>query len=118
MRAPIPGSHLPKIKEAREAIAAQAKDIYDLYIANAKAATAAGEYEAAAKCYQYLIDHMPPDSDGKRMVDPSIDKGAPETKQLGPQINIGFQLGGVNQANTPKELPPHVIDVEPEAEDE
>ncbi len=104
--------HFPKIREAREALKSEALDILRKYRENAEIAQQHGDYVIAKETYEFLLEHMPLDSDGEALLGPSIDKTKPEAKSTnsGPQINIGFQLGGVA---TPKALPPStsVIDV-------
>ncbi len=104
--------HFPKIREAREALKSEALDILRRYRENAEIAQQHGDYIIAKETYEFLLEHMPLDSDGEALLGPSIDKTKPEVKSgnVGPQINIGFQLGGVA---TPKALPagPSIIDV-------
>lgn len=110
------------IQEAREIIRAGAVEYITMQKKIIEEALKAGDYETAAKANQWLIEHAPADSDGARIIDQSVDKPKEsDSKPTGPQINIGFALGGLNQ---PKELPPpetkqlpspEVIDVEPEA---
>lgn len=64
-----------RIKEAREALRQQAAELIAEYIATAKEAREAGEYEAAGKMLWNLIEHMPAETEsGEKLVDTSIDK--------------------------------------------
>lgn len=103
-----------KVRAARELLRERANEILQQYLAVVAEAQAAGEYEVAAKSLQWLIEHMPSDTEGTRVVDRSIDaKEAPQAQlPAGPAIQIGIQVGGTFR---PKELPPQeaeVIDVE------
>lgn len=108
-------SYFPKVKEAREALKAKALELYELQLEIVKTALANGEFEVAAKANQWLIEHMPAE-DGTKMIDTSIDTNKiVEKGPTGPMINIGFQLGGINQT---KELPlPTVSVVDGESQD-
>ena len=99
-----------RIREAREALLAQAEELIELYIKNAKNAMAAGDYESASNSLKWLIEHIPA-QDGVTLIARGIDQGKPDEGNKGPVVQIGIQLGGV----TPKELPPavEVIDIEP-----
>jgi hypothetical protein len=85
-----------KVKVARELLRQQADEILKLYMDNAKLAMARGDYETAQKALQWLIEHMPAEVDGTRLVDSGIDK-QPSGQQgnTGPTIQIGIQVGGV-----------------------
>ena len=104
--------YFPKVREAREVLRERAIEILETYIAVIGEARKAGDHETATKSLQWLIEHMP-EEDGERMIEGSVDKPKQIEGNVGPQINIGFALGGLNQ---PKELPPavEVIDVTPE----
>lgn len=106
--------HFGKAVMIREMLRDKAQTIIEEYMDVAARAKDAGDYETAQKALQWLIEHLPADSDGVTFVDTSIDK----QKQIGdgksstPQIQIGIQVGGIN---TPKQLPQvtsEVIDVE------
>lgn len=106
------------VRRAREALQARANEILDLMLLNAKQAGAAGDFESAHKAYQYLLDHVPAEADGLRVVDISIDKPKQlEARPAGPSIQIlGISLGG-----TPKALPfnePLTIDATPISSDD
>ena len=94
-------NYFPRVKEAREALKVRAHEIVKLYLANAKEAKKHGEHEVTMKSLQWLMEHMPADDDGGRMIEASIDKSAKADKPSGPQIQIGFALGGMS---TPKQL--------------
>ena len=104
-----------KVTAARELLREKANEILQQYLAVVAEAQAAGEYEVAAKSLQWLLEHMPSDDAGTRVVERSIDaKEAPQAQlPTGPAIQIGIQVGGTFK---PKELPPQteaeVIDVE------
>jgi len=104
----------PRVQEAREALRQKAMETWQKYMTLADTAIAAGDFETAEKVMRYVLDHMPADPDGTRLLDPSIDK-APDKKQLeGPKVQIGVMIGGVN---SPKPaLAPVVIDVKDEDE--
>ena len=97
-----------RIREAREALIAQADELMKLYIKNAKDAIADGEREIASNSLKWLIEHIPA-QDGVTLIARGIDQGKPDEGNKGPVVQIGIQLGGV----TPKELPPavEVIDI-------
>jgi hypothetical protein len=96
-----------RVREAREAIAAKALELFEGYMKMIKKAEDADQFEVASKGYQFLIEHMPKDEEGRTLIDPSIDKGPTgKVGPVGPQIQIGIAL------TTPKALPPvEVIDV-------
>lgn len=101
--------YFPRVKEAREALKNKALEIHDTYMAIIHAAFDAGDLETAMKATQWLIEHMPAE-DGKRMVDASIDKPKQIEQKQGPQVNIGFALGGIAETRA---LPAVTIDVTP-----
>ena len=105
-----PTNHFPAVRKAREALREKAHELLQEYLTTLKMAAASGEYEAALKGYQWLLDHVPAE-DGQRLIDRSVDKDAIDTGgPRGPQIQIGIRLGGVQ---TPKELP-EVIELDRE----
>ena len=111
--AAIGDNHFASVRKAREALRVRAFELLDGYIAVIKQAAAAGDYETAAKSYQYLFDHMP-EEEGQRLMEISIDKPKHVEQRTGPNIQIGFALGGVAPA---KELPAAaVIDVTPDGQ--
>lgn len=107
----------PRVREAREALRAKAMEIYETQMRIVAEALAAQEYEVAAKANQFLMAHLPPDSDGTRLIDADIDApGRPGRDAMGPSIQIGFQLGGMTAP--PKALPTVIelptIEIDPE----
>lgn len=106
----IGGRHFSKVKKAREVLKAHAEEIYTEYRQAIRFAVAAGEYEAALKGYQHLMDHMPKEEEDT-LLDPSIDKKAVDSGNSGPVIQIGVSLGGVTPKQ--KQLEPVIIDVNP-----
>ena len=103
--------YFPKVKEAREALREKALDLFDLQLKLIMEAVNKGEIEAALDANQWLIEHMPAE-DGERMIDPSAAKVVEvQEGSSAPIIQLGIQLGGVNQ----KALPPAVkiIDITP-----
>ena len=103
---PVGGPHFSSVKKAREALKERAQEILDLQMTIIKAAIANGDFETAAKANQFLLEHIPAE-DNQRLLDTNVDKQQIESKS-GPNINIGFAIGGVSQ----KELPP-IIEVTP-----
>lgn len=99
---PAPRNYFPKVKEAREVLKVRAQEIVELYLENAKEAKDNGDHEVTMKSLQWLIEHMPADESGERMVETSVDKAAKAERPAGPMVQIGFALGGMNQ----KSLPP------------
>ena len=71
-----------------------------------KMAMAAGKYEEALKAQQWLLDHVPADEDGGRILTQSSDKGSSEQGHQGPIIQIGFNVG---QGGIPRTLPGVVV---------
>ena len=103
-----PVRHFSSVKRARAALRYKADVLLEKYLVAIDMATASGKYEEALKAYQWLLDHIPGE-DGKRLLDPSVDKQTIVEGNKGPLIQIGFQLGGVK---APKELP--IITVDPD----
>lgn len=91
-----------KVRAARELLRERASEILQQYLAVVAETQAAGEYEVAAKSLQWLIEHMPSEDDGSRIVERSVDK---EQQQIqgptGPSIQIGIQVGGVARQTLP-----------------
>lgn len=88
-------------------------ELYALQRSLIMQAASAGEYEAALKANQWLIEHSPADSDGVRAIDPSAAKPKEvEAGPKGPTIAIGISLGGVNAKQLP--VAAQIIDVDPE----
>ena len=106
--------YFSKVKEAREKISSEALELYDMYKGLIRDAIVAHDFETASKGLQFIMDHIPADDEGTRLLDPSVDKTDINKKgNSGPIINIGIKLGGIPKQ---AELPPSVIDVEPENE--
>jgi hypothetical protein len=106
----VPRSPFPKVAAAREALKAKALEIYEMQMLIIKEALAAQDFKVAADANQFLMEHMPADEDGTRLLGAGVDVRAAETKPTGPTINIGFALGGIPDQ---KALPAvKVIDVE------
>ena len=101
--------YFSKVKEAREKISSEALELYDMYKGLIRDAIVAHDFETASKGLQFIMDHIPADSEGTRLLDPSVDKPKQVEGNKGPTIQIGFQLGGVN---IPSELPV-AIDITP-----
>lgn len=101
MAARINKGFFTKVKVARELLRQKAEDIINEYMDVAAKAKDAGDYQTAAKALQWLIEHIPAEEDGTRIVDSSIDKQvAPVQQDNRPAIQIGIQVGGI----TPKQL--------------
>lgn len=104
--------YFPKVAEARQALADQALDLFNLYKQIAIDAHAAQEFEVAADAIKFLLTHMPEDEETGTMLQADIDKNRePDVKGggSGPTIQIGLALGGMPiQAALPE-----VIDVTP-----
>ncbi len=99
----------PKVRAAREALREKGLEIYEKYMLLIDKAMADGEYETAEKSLRFLLEHMPAEDDGTRLVDPSVNKQKKSEKSSGPIVNIGFKIGGT----TPKALPASIIEIEP-----
>lgn len=100
----------PKVKEAREALQAKALEVHEYYMTIIQLAIQKGDLETALKAVQWLHEHMPRGA-GDTMVDISVDKPKQiEAGPRGPQVNIGFALGGIKE---PKALPTVTVDVQP-----
>lgn len=102
---PVGGPYFPSVRKAKAALRERAFELLDGYIAIIKQAAAQGDFETAAKGYQYLLEHMP-EEEGERMLDISIDRPKQAEQKSGHTIQIGFQLGGIPY----KELDTAVID--------
>lgn len=113
MPARLNKSYFNKVKVARQLLRDQAEEILKQYMEVVQEARDAKDFETAAKMLQWLVEHMPADEDGERMVEKSIDKQQQviETGPSGPAIQIGIQVGGAGGPKAiaikkPKELPP------------
>ena len=103
----MPRDPFPKVKEARDAARARALEILDDFQSTIKLAVAAGDYEAAMSSFKWLLEHMPADEDGTKVIDTSVDNRKQVEGPVGPQINLGFQISGLGAQ-------PQVAVVEPE----
>lgn len=103
-----------KVKVAREILRERADELINEYLDVAKQAKVAGDYESAYKALQWIIDHIPADTEGNRIVDSSVDKTPAQVGPSQPKIQIGIQLGGVKQKELPtvesERIPEKVID--------
>ena len=105
---------MPAVKRARLALLENSEEVLAEYRAALKLAIAHGKYAEGIQGYQWLMEHTPPDEDGVRMVEPSVDKQQKQTDgPRGPLIQIGFKLGGMPGD---KALP-EVIEIEPDPHD-
>lgn len=101
----------PAVRKAREALRGKALEILEEYLATIRLATSAGKYEESLRAYQWLLDHVPGE-DGQRVFESSVDKLQPIEGPKGPLIQIGLQLGGINEPKV-KEISPVIIEVVP-----
>ena len=100
------------VKKAREALKEKALEILQEFRDTIREARASGKYEEALKAQQWLIDHIP-DEDGERLLESSVDKPKQVEQGRGPLVQIGFKLGGTDQAR----LQEPVIDITPEPDE-
>lgn len=111
----LPGNrqYFSRVAIARQVLREKAEEIYAEYFETLKLAKEAGDFETAAKGLQWLMDHMPAEDDGSRMIDVSVDKTTTiVAAPTGPNIQIGIQLGGVKQKALPAATA-EIIDVKP-----
>ena len=100
-----------KVRVARELLKEKSEDILKEYLDVVQQAKVAGDYESAYKALQWLIEHMPADDDGSRLVEQSVDKKQEASQQqTGPAIQIGIAVGGLCpqrqiSLKKPEELP-------------
>lgn len=108
--------YFPKVAEARQAIADDAKWWYDFYKQIAIEALAAQDFVTAEKVGFNVITHMPEDEETGTLLQASIDKNRePDQKgSTGPSIQIGLALGGM-PTQEQQALPPTttIIDITP-----
>ena len=91
-------TYFSKVRYARELLREKSQELLEEYLDVVKHAKEAGDYETAAKALQWLIDHMPADEDGGRIVEQSVDKKQQVVeKQRGPEIKIGIAVGGLGE---------------------
>lgn len=104
-------SFFSKVRIARELLKERSEEILKQYLQVVDEARVSGDYETAAKALQWLIEHMPADDEGGRMVEVSVDKKQ-EAKQpgpTGPAIQIGISVGGTGQKQLPMPKPADVV---------
>lgn len=103
---------------ARGILRERAQEFIEQYLQIVAEARVAGDYESAYKALQWLIDHIPADETGERVVERSVDKVPSEggnNSGAPPAIQIGIALGGLTPQ--PKKLPKaSVIDATVEKE--
>lgn len=99
----------PRVREARQALLAEALNLIEIKKQIILDAMAAGEFEVADNAVNWLLSHMP-SVDGMTAVSQDIDAHKQIEGPKGTQINIGFAIGGVTK---PKELAPTTIDINP-----
>lgn len=87
-------THFSSIRKAREALQAQAHEIVTAYLSVIETARTEGHLDIAAESLQWLLAHIPADTDGLRVVETSVDKPAGAATDR-PTINIGIAVGGV-----------------------
>lgn len=112
----VGGPSFSSVRKARAALKENAFESYQLLLYIIKQATAAGDFETAARYAWMILEHTPED-EGERVLDISVDKPKQvESGPKGPSVYIGLIQGGVTQPK--KELPQAaevtIIDVEPE----
>lgn len=97
----MPREYFPRVKEAREALKEKALDLFHLQVKLIMDAAIDGNFKAALEANQWLMEHIPAE-EGVRMLDATqdLEPKKDDTKQLGPTIQIGIQLGGVGNPST------------------
>ena len=106
-----PTKHFSSVKKARQALQGHALELYQDFRTMIKQAAAAGKWEEALKAQQWLLDHVPGE-DGERIFEASSDKPAQVEAKQGPQINIGFALGGLETKSMPKVIEGEKVETE------
>ena len=88
-----------KSRVARQILRERAEEILTEYMDVIQKAKDNRDFATAAKALQWLIDHMPADEDGIRVVDQSVDKKQEivDKGPKGPGIQIGIVVGGIGQ---------------------
>ena len=102
---------MPRVREAREAMRAAATEFVELYKENAKAAMLAGDHDVTRQSVEWFLEHMPPDDEGMRVIEQSIDKPKTSEAKAGPSISIGFAIGGLGVQKALPPLPEPTIEV-------
>jgi hypothetical protein len=97
----MPRDSFPRVKEARELLRQKAAEILEKHMAIIEEARQKGEFEAALKASQWLIEHMP-NEEGSTVIDSSAAKQKEVVAtNSGPIIQIGFKLGGMGEPALP-----------------
>lgn len=116
--AKIPNGRLfSKVRVAREVLRERAEELINEYLDIASKAKDSGDYQTAAKAMQWLIEHLPADEDGTRVVETGVDKQQQQVvQQAPPQVRVGIVVGGIGGKQLPKpkpkEITAEVIDAE------
>ncbi len=100
--------YFPKVREARELLREKALDLVNKQIDMIDQAAKEGKVDVALEANQWLLEHTPAGDDGERVIDASAAKPKELEGRQGPMIQIGIALDA-----KPKELAPHVIDLDP-----
>jgi hypothetical protein len=113
----MPKEYFPRVREAREALRERAVDLFEKYWALIQKAEDSGQLDIAMEHARWLVEHMPADVDGSRMIDSSAAKPKEIEGPRGPQINIGVAIGGM-KIPTQIELPvAEVLEITPLKDD-
>ncbi len=103
------------VRKARARLQEEADKILKDFQSMIGMACAQGEYEAALKAQQWLLEHVP-DEEGQRVIGPSVDKTQViDTGPKGPLIQIGIMQSGVGKLT---EAPAITIEATPVDTDE
>lgn len=115
----IPAGRLfSKVRAAREVLRERAEELINEYLDIAAKAKDSGDYQTAAKAMQWLLEHMPADDEGIRVVETGVDKQQQQVvQQAPPQVKVGIVVGGIGGKNQlakpkPKEITTEIIDAE------
>ena len=92
--------YFPRVAEARAALRAKALELHNLHLEIIQAAIDKGDLETAAGEVRWLTEHMPKGDNNERMIDESAAKPKQIEAPRGPQVNIGFALGGFREKPT------------------
>lgn len=105
-----PKNYFNKVRIARELLKEKSEEILKQYLQVVDEARNAGDFETAAKALQWLLDHMPADEEGGRLVEQSVDKKQQVIeKTAGPTVKIGIAVGGVAQQQGALPKPDDII---------
>jgi len=103
--------YFPRVKEAREALASHALELLETHKKLILEAAMAGNYEAALKASQWLLEHMPRE-EGTAIIDESAAKPKMVAEgPKGPSIQIGVVLGGMNEKKQLADKVKEIVDV-------